>query len=226
MVAKSNFRINMKAKYLILSAVFVIVPFIGYGFFKTNLIKTSESNRDVAINNAILDFSNSCKLYKNDSVFSVSFEDSVFLLALDREASRWYRDKFYEDMIFVSISAHRISVPCEEHCDKFLYTAKTTVGSKGILPSRYIEKGGKLFYWWDDDYPLTEEMLAILWKYNLLYDDTEGLIGFPQFTINDSQKGAHYYFCKNDLSKYKRVVTNIGHGYYKPPKLKCNYIIT
>lgn len=221
MAVKSNFRTNMKARHLILSTTFVIVSFFAYGSLKTSLIKTGENTKDKAINNAVLNFSNSCKLYKNDSVFSVSFEDSVFLLAFDRGASRWYRDKFYDDIVLVSISAHRISVPCEEHCDKFLYTTNTTVGSKGKLPSRYIEKDGKLFYWWDDDYPLTEEMLAILWKYNLLYDDTKGLIGFPQFTIDDSQKGAHYYFCKNDLSKYKRVITNIGFGYYKPPKLKC-----
>ena len=221
MAVKTNFRTNMKIKYFILSVTLVIMSFIACGSLKINLIQAGENIKDVVINNAILDFSNSCKLYRSDSVFSVSFEDSVFLLALDREESHWYRDKVYEDIVLVSISAHRISAPCEEHCDKFLYTAKTTVGSKGKLPSRYIEKDNKLFYWWDDDYPLTEEMLLVLWKYKLLYDDTEGLIGLPQFTINDTQKGAHYYFCKNDLTRYKRVVTSIANGYYKPPRLKC-----
>ena len=222
MVARTNSRIRKHAKRFILFATLIIIPVATHGFLQLDLVNTGENIKDVAINNAILDFSSSCKLYKNDSVFSVSFEDSVFLFTFNREASHWYRDKFYEDIVLVGISAHRINEPCEEYCDKFLYTAKTTVGSKGNLPSRYIEKEDKLFYWWDDDYPLTEEMLTILWKYNLLYDDTEGLIGFPQFTINDSQKGAHYYFCKSNSSKYKRIVTNIGVGYYKPPKLKCN----
>jgi len=223
MADHTNFRINvMKTRHLILSATFVIVSFVGCASFKNNLKKNGENIRDVAFHNAILDFSNSCRLYKNDLIFSVSFEDSVFCLAFDRKAFRWNRDKYYENMILVGISAHRISVSCEECCDKFLYTAKTTVGSKGKLPSRYVEKDDRLFYWWDDDYPLTEEMLAILWKYNLLCDDTDGLIGLPTYTIDDRQKGADYYFCKNDLSKFKRVVTNIGRGYYKPPNLKCD----
>ncbi|MDR0231502.1 MAG: hypothetical protein LBI82_05220 [Dysgonamonadaceae bacterium] len=165
-------------------------------------------------------------MYKNDSIFSVRFEDSVFYLALNLETGQRYRDKFYEDRVLVLISAHRICVECEEHGlkfnDRFLYTAETIVGSKGKLPSRYIEKDGKLFYWWDNDYPLTEEMLAILWKYDLLFDDTKGLVGFPQFSIDEKLKGVHYYFCRNNLSKFKRVVTNIAPGYYKPPKLNCN----
>jgi hypothetical protein len=211
----------MKARYLILSVTFVIASFMNCRSIKINFVKDGENIRYVAINNAILDFSNSCKLYKNDSVFSISFEDSVFFLALNYETGERYRAKFYEDMVLVSIFAHRIDESCGECCDKFLYTAKTTVGSKGKLPSRHIEKDGKLFYWWDDEYPLTEEMLAILWKYDLLCDDMKGLIGISDFTTDDKLKGAHYYFCKNDLSKYKRVVTNIADEYYKPPKLKC-----
>ena len=211
----------MKTSYLILPAVLVSVVLVSCASFKNNLIKTGGSIRDVAIHNAILDFSNSCRLYKKDSIFSVRFVDSVFSLAFDYGEYRWSRDKFYDDLVFVTISAHRIGEFCGECCDKFLYTKETTVGSKGKLPSRYVEKDGKLFYWWDNDYPLTEAMLAILWKYNLLCDDTEGLIGIPDFTIDERQKGAHYYFCKNNLSKYKRILTNIGEGYYKPPELNC-----
>jgi hypothetical protein len=212
----------MKARYFILLALFASLSSTGCISVKNGLIKTGENVRDIAIHNAVLDFSNSCRLYRNDSVFSVSFEDSVFFLALNYATGERYRDKFYEDRVLASISAHRMDESCGECCDRFLYTAETAAGSKGKLPSRHIEKDGKLFYWWDDDYPLTEEMLAILWKYDLLCDDTEGLTGIPDFTTDDRLKGAHYYFCKNDLSKYKRVVTNIADGYYRPPKLKCN----
>ncbi len=96
---------------------------------------------------------------------------------------------------------------------QYYYSEET----KGKLPSRYVIEDGKLFYWWDDQYPVTEEMLAILWKYNLLQKD----LIIPEFSTDDSQKGADYYFCKNNLSKYKRVITSKGIGYYKPPKLKC-----
>ena len=206
--------------------IFLLIAllFFGCSTVKEKMVQTGKNPREAAIHNAILDFSSSCRLYKHDSIFSVSFKDSVFLWNRNYETGEWYIDKFYEDIVFVGISVHRICAECEEYGlkfnDRFLYTAETTIGSKGTLPSRHIEKDGKLFYWWDNDYPLTKEMLTILWKYDLLFDDTKGLLGgFPQFSIDDSQKVAHYYFCKNDLSKYKRVVTN--KGYYKPPKLKC-----
>jgi hypothetical protein len=205
-------------RLLILLAILAIVSFIGCKSSHITLINSGENMKDAVILNAILDFSNSCKLYKQDSIFSIDFEDSVFTLALDREMSRWYKGKYHDDLVLVGISAHRIPTDCEGCCDKFLYTAQTTVGSKGKLPSRYIEQDGKLFFWWDNDFPLSEEMIALLWKYNLLCDDTAGLIGIPDFTIDEKQKGAHYYFSKYNLSKYKRVVTNIAPGYYKPPK--------
>jgi hypothetical protein len=109
-------------------------------------------------------------------------------------------------------------MPGVECCDKFLYTAQTTVGSKGKLSSRYIEQDGKLFFRRDDDFPLSEEMIALLWKYNLPCDDTAGLIGIPEFTVNKKQKGADYYYGKYNLSKYKKVIINTGRGHYKPPK--------
>jgi hypothetical protein len=209
----------MKTRLSIVSTILIIVSFLGCKSSHITLINSSENMKDMAILNAILDFSNSCKLYKQDSIFSVDFEDSVFTLALDGKMSYWYKDKYHDDLVLVGISAHRISTDCEECCDKFLYTAQTTVGSKGKLPSRYIEQDGKLFFWWDNDFPLSKEMIALLWKYNLLCDDTAGLIRMPEFTIDEKQKGAHYYFSKYNLLKYKRVVTNIAPGYYKAPKL-------
>jgi hypothetical protein len=58
-----------------LLTVFATPSSAGCTSVKNSLIKTGENSRDMVIHNAILDFSNSCKLYKNDSVFSVSFED-------------------------------------------------------------------------------------------------------------------------------------------------------
>jgi hypothetical protein len=180
--------------------------------------------RSIAIQNAINDFSMKCRLFKNDSIFSVSFEDSVFdkptFIRINERMSTWKRGVYCSDIVAVTISAHRIN-DCDWCCDKFLYTNETKVGSIGKLPSRHIVIDGKLFYWYDDNYPLTEEMLAVLWKYNLLCDDREGKIGIPDFSTDDSQKGADYYFCKNNLSHYKRVITNRAIGYYAPPKLKC-----
>lgn len=76
------------------------------------------------------------------------------------------------------------------------------------------------FFWWDDNYPLTEETLAVFKEYDILTEVMErGWI--PDSSIDDAKKGAHYYFCRKDAFRYKRVVTNITTGYYEPPKLKC-----
>jgi hypothetical protein len=64
--------------YLILFVTFVTASFMSCRSTKINFVKDGKNIRHVAINNAILDFSNSCKLYKDDSVFSISFDDSVF----------------------------------------------------------------------------------------------------------------------------------------------------
>ena len=123
---------------------------------------------------------------------------------------QWKRGSLYRGLISVEISAS------PEY--KFLITSNTKVGSKGYLPSRHIIKDGKLFYWFDDSYPLTQGMLDLLWKYNLLQDDDGGLIIFLDNPMNDSKKVSVYYFCKKDLSKYKKVSTNIGLCSYKPPQ--------
>ena len=177
----------------------------------TMLIRTNL--QEEAINLAIEDFSTKCNLFKKDSVFSVTFEDSVFyktaLIQVDKEkykdgrTHQWKRGNLLDGIASVEIGGNGDY--------QFYYSEET----KNKLPTRYVIKDGKLFYWWDKKCAVTEEIIEVLWRYNML--QTYSII--PNFSIDESQKGAHYYFCKNDLSKYKRVVTNIGFGYYKPPKL-------
>ena len=181
----------------------------GCSPLKKAMIPTGGNPQETAIYSAIRDFSTNCNLFKKDSVFSVSFADSVFydatLTRIDDRTACSKQKSLYEGVIAVGIITSDY---------QFYYSEET----KGKLPTRYVIKDGKLFYWWDDSYPITEEMITILWKYNRLQTD----LIIPEFSTNDNQKGADYYFCKGDLSKYKRVVTNIGMGYYKPPKLNCN----
>ena len=97
------------------------------------------------------------------------------------------------------------------------------LGKKGVkMPTRYIEKDNKLFYWRDDNYPLTKKAILVFEKYNLLVNnDLDGAMEVYDFKTNDSQKGVDYYFCKNDLTQYKKVTTNKAIEYYDAPKLKC-----
>ncbi|WP_455584677.1 hypothetical protein [Bacteroides sp.] len=179
-----------------------------------SMITTRENLRETAIHNAIGDFSSNCRLFKEDSVFSVNFKDSVFHKSTlvqvdkriygDKRTHEWKRGALCDGIVGVEIGAS----------DYLFYYSEET---KETLPSRYVIKDGKLFYWWDGSCPVTEEIITILYKYNRLQTN----LIIPEFSNDDNQKGVDYYFCKNNVSKYKRIITNIGMGYYEPPKLKC-----
>ena len=204
----------METKTIIVLSLFLLL--FGCSSTKKIVMPTDENLQEVAINIAIQDFSTKCNLFKKDSVFSVFFYDSVFSKPTltqvdkgeykDRRTHQWKKGNLIDGIVSVEIGSND---------DYQLYYSEQT---KSKLPTRYVIKDGKLFYWWDKNNTVTEEIIAVLWRYNIL--QTYSII--PDFSTDDSRKGAHYYFCKNDLSKYKRVVTNIGLGYYKPPQLKCN----
>jgi hypothetical protein len=181
--------------------------------FKRALTKTGNLNE--AIQNALLDFSNTRRLHKKDVVFSVHHADTLFRMVLQKTNGgyEWVNGWIYQGIMAVTITG--------SSDNRLLLTANAKVGSKGELPSRFFEKNGKLYYWWDNDYPLTQEALAVYQKYNLLQDDLGGLITIADFVLDDAKKGAHYYFCRHDLTKYKRVITNKGIGYYDAPNVTC-----
>ena len=163
------------------------------------------------INVAISDFVSKCSLFKKDSVFKISVEDTLVELSFQSEQSRWILDTVYQNILVVNVFGL---------INKVWYFSDAVIGSKGELPSRYVIVKGKLFFWQDDNYPLTEETLSVFKRYNILTEVMErGML--PDFIINDAAKAAHYYFCRDNISNYKRVVTHVATGYYKPPKLKC-----
>lgn len=189
-------------KYVCLLALLLM---ISCSSLKESMMKTGESLQEIAIHNAIGDFSTRCSLFKKDSVFHVSFKDTIYSAVLKQidENYFWTKGSFYAGIVAVSIM---------ESDYQFYYSVKTDP-----LPTRYIIKDGKLFYWWDKDYPVTEEIIAILRRYDRLQNE----IIIPDSNLDDSQKGATYFFCRNDLSIYKRIITNKAIGGYKVPTLKC-----
>ncbi|MEA4968039.1 MAG: hypothetical protein VB048_07995 [Bacteroidaceae bacterium] len=202
----------MKIQLIISLSVFLFLSGCSSVKKPTTLIGTNL--KEIAINIAIQDFSTNCNLFKKDSVFRVSFEDSVFYKgAFVRVDEKKYKDgrthQFERGDLYEGI----VSVGITKSDYQYYYSEE----KKDRLPTRHVIIDGKLFYWWDQNYSITEEMIAVLWKYNRLQKD----LIISNFSTDDSQNGADYYFCKNNLSKYKRVITNIGFGYYNPPKLKC-----
>ncbi|MDH5415288.1 MAG: hypothetical protein OEW87_14215, partial [Flavobacteriaceae bacterium] len=177
--------------------IFVAIVFLGMescASFKPTVASVSKKNE--VIKKAILDFSHTGE-FKRGTVFSISFYDTLnkmVLKDLDVRNSEWVVGKFYTDIQAVSIIAND---------NKLLLPDSIKIGSMNKLPSQYMEIEGRLFYWWDDETPLNQNVIDVYKRYNLLVkNDLEGIIEIYDSKIGDTQKGVHYYFCKNDLSKY------------------------
>lgn len=170
------------------------------------------------------------KIAVNDATVEIAIENylncrfsknyNVFFLMTDFY-SEYAPYKINDDMTVINIGPATFMVHITPRVD--------TIGSTRI-PTRHIIKDGKLFYWHDPNYGLTEEMVKVLFQFNVadsidllnpsitLDDYTDNYI---HHQVNKKTKGVDYYFCKNDLTNYKRVITNIATGWYEPPKLKC-----
>lgn len=181
----------MKTNFLIYA--FLLVLFIpSCKSFKANLLE--KGNKEDLIKNAILDFSETEKMYRKYQVFRIETQ--------------------LDDDKFSAISINRNNI-------KILMTSEVKIGVKGKVPSKFFELGDKLFIWYDDEYPLSKDALEVFKKYDLLQSDEDGTIQFPDFVIDDSQKAVHYYFCPDDFTNYVKKITSIGLGYYNPPILRC-----
>lgn len=164
-----------------------------------------------AITNSINDFS-STQLYKRGEVFEVSYTEDYYLFSLKEDENgtyAWLPDKNYPEIYGISILNNNT---------KFSYIASDIGKVSNNVPSVVLKKGDKLFYWWDDNIPLTKRVVDILLEFNLINVTQEYL----DYRINDSQKSMQYYVCKSNIAKYKRVLTNKAIGYYSPPNLNCD----
>ncbi len=104
LVVNSHIRltIQMHGNMKILgTACFAVLLLLGCSSLRNSMVKTGESIKEVAIQNAIMDFFKNCSLFQKDSVFCVSFEDTLYGLALkqkDERSFHWVRDRFYDGL--------------------------------------------------------------------------------------------------------------------------------
>ena len=91
--------------------------------------------------------------------------------------------------------------------------------STNILPSKYIEYDGKLYYWYDESLPVSDDVIKKLKQYKLI--DSVKTIADIIFVNDDSKIAGNYYFCKNNLSNYYRELTKKSLCDCVPTKLKC-----
>jgi hypothetical protein len=199
----------MYKKYRLLFLMLISITLIGCDSYRNQLVGSGD--KDQAILNAVIDFSNTSNLDKKYSVFYVTYYDTLYKKELEKVSDRnynWINAKSYKDIIAVTITGDDY---------KYELSAIDVLESNGILPTKYIEADGKLFIWRDETKSIDEKTISLYKKYNLLVIDAPGTI-----TIDETAKGAHYYFCRKNLKKYKKKLSNIAIGYYDAPKINCD----
>lgn len=199
-----------KINVIILISILLFFP-------KCSSIKNSlkqNGGTNGAIANAILDFSETSPLFKKDSVFVLSIE-SPFKTFL-RKKNTILRDTIiYQDIIAINILGVSKKFLSMEGVSSM---AIKEINYKQKVPSHYKIVKGKLFYWYDNNSPITEDIFNILNRYNLITNNIEEA---HYYSVDDTKKGVDYYFCKNNILKFKKITNNIASGHYKPPRFKC-----
>ncbi|HTD42290.1 MAG TPA: hypothetical protein VK671_16785 [Mucilaginibacter sp.] len=184
----------MKPIYICLLVIFL--PFLEKcSNWKTSLV--AKGSQKDAIQNAITDFLKTDPLSKRDTVFSVRLEN------------------IGDTILGVSILGYP---------DKLLPSSRNKIGTNyPNFPTNYVERNGKLFYWYDSDKSITEEIITVLNKYHKIDSlNINGFKGFPARQTGDSKKSVQYFFCQSNFTNYKKEHTTLSLGSYKPPHLECD----
>lgn len=165
--------------------ILLIISVLSCNSYKKNIIKIG--NQNDAIENAIYDFSNTEKGEVN----------KVYKIRIDNESSDLY--KF--------VVRNEINV----------YTYKRIkIGDKvSGFPSRFIEVKNRLYVWEDSTQILNKDIFEKLQKYKVL-DSTIYKIQnkelpqnkTPLIMTDESKKYLNYFFCKKDISKFKKIKTS------------------
>ena len=172
----------------------------------------SEGNFNDAVNNVITDFLHTTKLSKTDTIFSVSFSEYENII-YDHESNKVIFIPKNEDIIILSISGAG---------DKIYPSEKNKIGTYDeIFPTQYTIRDEKLFYWSDTTQVITQEIISVLERYNHIDFDWRKEYDIPPLGINDGGEAIVYYFCKNNLTSYKKKNADNIRRHYRTPKLKC-----
>ena len=178
---------------LIWSMIILMMSSCASGQWQTSLVR--EFSVDNAINNATTDFVNTSKWSKKDSVFEVSI----------REPNKY----------LLRVSIIKLVGP-------IYVSSQDTAGSfHHNFPTRFIEKDGLLFIWRDSTVCITQELLSILSRYNRLDYSLSYMDEIIGGVNDDGAVGSVYYFCKKDLTNYKKTGISSFRKKYKTPTIKC-----
>ncbi|MCP1997575.1 hypothetical protein [Flavobacterium sp. HSC-61S13] len=158
----------------------------------------------------------SCNSYKSQLSEKGNYEDAIFNGIIDFSNTQLFLEGkvFFVNFDLKVEDYYAFSIM--DNSDKLLFSEKKAF-SDNYLPNKFIIYKNKLFFWWDDNYGSDKDILEKLILNNKIQNEEES--PFIDFETDEKKKGAKYFFCKNNLKKYKRVITNLG--IIKTPKLNC-----
>ncbi len=162
-------------------------------------------------------FLSSCATWKNELRTASNSENIIYNSIIDfHNTSSLAKKSNSFALIIKDYNNDIIRVGIYEASQKFYRTHEKLLTT---LPTRYIEYDNKIFYWWDDSLSATDEIINKLKKYNLIYN----VNSFADIVvvIEDDKKGKVYYFCKNNIEKYKKIKAGRFVKKTIPLKLKC-----
>jgi hypothetical protein len=182
----------IKNKYYQILVIAILLS--SCGSWKKSLIR--EGGYNEAVKNAIYDFTNTSRLSKKDSVFYAFVED-------------------FEEIYWT------VAILSEEN--KLFPTEKNKIGSnRPYFPTQYLIENKKLFYWYDSTSFVTNDLVEVLVKYNQIDSlNANGFVGIPDYTKDESKPGMLYYFCKSNILKYKKIISDKMIKKRQLIKLKC-----
>lgn len=172
------------------------------------------SLHDAAVQTALYDFI--CSERSKDSVFSISIYDPPVVLRWSDERGRWVLKKQLDELIMVRILPFY---------DLWMWVDSTEVKDvSSNIPNRFLTIDNKFFYWEDDNYPVIKEVIDAFDERGLLFrvSDIEEYIEYmdKRFQTAEYLPGVDYFFCKNNLSIYKKMRFNKRKS-SRAPKIRC-----
>lgn len=170
-----------------------------------SVIYSCKSSKNLSANNfienkyisiAVNDFLKKTKSSKKHPVFIVSVSDSI------------------------GAEGELVGVAIGEFNYKLNLSDGLTSGGNNGIKVGFKEIDGNLFFWRSSTYSDYDSSISIFKKFNVLMtaDEVNSGMSPGSFSWN---KGTHYYFCKNNVTKFKRLKSRKGIGYYQAPLIKC-----
>ena len=151
---------------------------------------------DKYIEAVINDFSKNDSLFNNHKVFGLAKREVLQYVkksdSADADHFKMINGQPYLGLMHINLRVNPLTLSED---------SKTKIGSKGItIPSRFIIKNEKLFFWWDENYPFTKEAFDVFKAYGIITDKATS-----RDRYDESTKGRHYYFCGSNYSKFLKL---------------------